>query len=116
MMQHGKKPGMALIIGVGGPGPGKLRSPEDGGDSPMPSKGSAKQHDEPDDDQMGGPSDDDADNHVGKMASEIAAIPELAHPFSNFMQALHSYCCGGMKDHAAQGASSQNDYGEGDEY
>lgn len=86
----------------GAPGKPKMSAPppfpKDDGDHP-----------EPDADQQGGPSDNDADNNIAQYAEEIAAVPELAHPLGTFLAAMCEYVR--SKGGAGQMPEQDEEYG-----
>lgn len=89
-------PKMAVMIGIGKPKGeeegGKPKSPMMGG-APKPKGPPMPQHEEPDEDQMGGASDNDADNRIGENIDLIQQhIPAAIHPIANLIEAIADFC------------------------
>ena len=88
-----KKPAMSVMVAVGKPkdGPSPLKRLDQQDKEPP----AAPQHEEPDADQAGGPSDNDADNRIGENIDLIQQhIPEAIHPIAGLIEATANYCRG----------------------
>lgn len=101
-----KKPGMSVMVAVGKPkdGPSPLkRLDQQDKEPPTP------QHEEPDADQAGGPSDNDADNRIGENIDLIQQhIPEAIHPIAGLIEAIANYCRGQKSEEAGEDGGGMN--------
>lgn len=67
-------------------------------------KFSSAGHSEPDADQIGGPSDNDADNRVAENLDLIQQhIPEAIHPIAGLIEAIANYCRGQKSEEQGEG-------------
>lgn len=99
-------PKMAVMIGIGKE---KQKGANGNGKPGMfggKEKVASSQHDddEPDADQMGGPSDNDADNRVSENLDLIQKhIPEAIHPIAGLIEAIANYCRGQQGEERGEG-------------
>lgn len=90
-----KKPGggTAVMVAIGKPkdGPPPLNRLDKSSDDTASTAPSA--HDEPDADQMGGPSDNDADNRIEENIGIIQQhSPEALHPIADLIEQMANIC------------------------
>ena len=84
---------MSVMSAVGKPKPNPLKRLDKQAEEPAAPPQDKAPHDEPDADQMGGPSANDADNQIAENVETVtAAVPELAHPIGAMFEALANYC------------------------